>query len=232
MKAVLISGSLKKLEIYDKIISFINENIKEEKIISFVASTFDEYNNNDYFVNKLVHLFNEKNIFFDKVNIIDSRISNLDMKVKINNSNIIFLLGGDTLKQIDYINKYDLKDVIKNNNKIIIGISAGAINMATKVVLAKDEEDNISELSLYDGVGITDINIEPHCNFNSHNHWQELCEASNYSKIVVMNDDCFVIINDNEINYYGTYLFLNKGKIEYNGHECSLKEFLKEIDND
>ena len=44
-----------------------------------------------------------------------------------------------------------LKKYINDVNKIVIGISAGAINMAEKVVLAKDVEDNIPNLSIYKG---------------------------------------------------------------------------------
>ena len=170
--------------------------------------------------------FNKK---LKKIYIIDSRKTKEEMVCDLKKSNIIFLLGGDTLKQINFINKYDLKDHINRDDAIIMGISAGAINLAKKVILAKDEQDNIPELSIYDGIGVTDINIEPHCDFNNKKHWKELKEASLYSKIVVMHDDCFIIIEDDKCNYYGSYLILNKKEITYKNNKTTLQEFIKDI---
>ena len=232
MKAVLISGSFKKIEIPQNIINFINNKIQTTKKISFIAASFNDYEKNDKFVNKLLNAFEDKKIYFDNISIIDSRTKKNEMINNIKNSNIIFILGGDTLKQIKSIKNYGLKKHISDNNKIIIGISAGAINMAKQVVLAKDIEDNIPNLSIYKGLGITNINIEPHCDFNNKVHWQDLLEASMYTNLVVMHDDSYIIIDDDNIKYYGHYLTLKKGKVYYNSNECSLERFVKEIIND
>ena len=229
MKAVLISGSYTKKEIANDIINFINNNITNDKNISFVASEFEKYEDNDKSVNNLLKEFEKKNLKFNNYYIIDSRYSKESMIENIIKSNIIFLLGGDTLEQIKQIKNYNLDKYIKDNNKIIIGISAGAINMAKRVVLAKDIEDNIPNLSIYEGLGITDINIEPHCDFHNKIHWEDLIEASMHTNLIVMHDDVYIIINEKEINYYGNYINLNKGKIYYNNKEILLKDFLEII---
>ena len=51
-----------------------------------------------------------------------------------------------------------------------------------------------------------------------------------HTNLVVMHDNSYIIIDDNDIKYYGNYLILKKGKIYYNGKECHLHEFLKEIE--
>lgn len=229
MKYVLMSGSYRETKIYDEIIDFINENLKTEKKIAFIASTFEAFDKNDYYSQKLLEAFQEKNMCFDENYIIDNRCSNDEMIRNINDSNIIFIMGGDTLEQIKNINKYNLKEYINSNDKIVIGMSAGSINMAKKVVLAKDEEDNIPELSIYNGIGITDLNIEPHCDFKNKEHWKEIEEASQISDIIVMNDDCFIIGDNDNIKYYGSYIILKKSKIFYKDIECDLETFLKEI---
>ena len=67
MKAVLISGSFKKIDIPQNIINFINNNIDEGKNISFIASNFNEFNTNDYFVEKLLKEFKIKNLIFKNI---------------------------------------------------------------------------------------------------------------------------------------------------------------------
>lgn len=232
MKAVLLSGSYRKIEIPAKIAEFINNNIKDYFNICFIASSFDIYNDTDKYVKKLLVAFEQENIVFDKVSIVDERMNKNEMVKTITESNIIFLLGGDTLKQIDSINKYELSKFISNSKKIIIGMSAGAINMADTVILAKDEEDNIPQLSIYKGIGITTINLEPHCDFKNNKHWEELKEASYAGKLLVMNDNCYIIIDEDNISYFGDYCYLYKGILYYENVKISLEEFLKEINYD
>ena len=205
MKYILMSGSFKTNEIPNKIINFLNRNIKKINSISFVTSTFDNYEKNNYYVEKMINSFEEKNIKFQNTYIIDSRLTESEMKRNINSSDIVFILGGNTLKQMEYINKYNLKNAIKNEKHILIGVSAGAINMAKKVVLAKDISDDIPSLSIYEGIGVSDYNIEPHYDFNDSIHFEDLIEASFYTNLIVMNDNCFIIIflsKHNSFNHF------------------------------
>lgn len=229
MKAILISGSYKGLSIPKEAIKFIEKNIKDNKVISFIASDFEDNEGTKKFVDKLVNLFKEHSVNFEKVHVIDSSKTQYEMHLNLEESNLVFLLGGDTLKQIKYIEKYSLKELIKKEDKIILGISAGAINLSSKVVLAKDELDNIPELSIYEGIGISNINIEPHCDFKNKKHFLELEEASMYSPILLMNDDCFIIIEDDKYKYYGSYIILDKKMLFYKNKKFSLDKFLKQI---
>ena len=129
MKTILISGSYKGLNLPKEIIEFIKKNIKDQKIISFIASDFEDNEGTKKFVDELVNLFEEHSVNFEKVHVIDSSKTQYEMHLNLEESNLIFLLGGDTLKQIKYIEKYSLKGLIKQENKIILGISAGAINL-------------------------------------------------------------------------------------------------------
>lgn len=231
MKAVLLSGSYGKIEIPKEIIDFFRENTNSFTI-SFIAADFDDYVLTDKLVKKLINAFEEKNVIIESYCIIDNRINNEEMMDVINTNEIIFLLGGDTLKQINSLNECNLIQKIKNSNKLVIGISAGAINMANKVILAKDEDDNIPELSIYDGIGITKINIEPHCDFYNNQHLKDLEEASFEGKLLLMNDNCFVIINEENETYYGDYCYLENGIYQFNNNIKTFEEFLKVIKND
>ena len=173
MKYVLMSGSFTRMEIYQEIIDFLNKFSLNKKNIAFITADFNDYSSNDKYIKKLIKLFNDKEFIFNSVYTIDNRIDSYEMKNYIKDSDIVFLLGGDTLKQIKFINKYKLKNIIKEKNKVVIGMSAGSINMAKKVVLARDIDDGIPNLSIYKGIGITDINIEPHCDFRNEEHWKD-----------------------------------------------------------
>ena len=232
MKYVLMSGSFTRMEIYQEIIDFLNKYSLNNKNIAFITADFSDYSSNDKYIKKLIKLFNDKKFIFNSVYIIDNRIDSYEMKNYIKDSDIVFLLGGDTLKQIKFINKYKLKNIIKEKNKVVIGMSAGSINMAKRVVLARDIDDGIPNLSIYKGIGITDINIEPHCDFKNEEHWKDIEEASKYSNIIVMHDDCYIIVDNDVTSYYGSYVKMTNSSIYYKNNKCTLKEFLREINYD
>lgn len=68
-------------------------------------------------------------------------------------------------------------------------MSAGSINMAKRVILGKD-----IELSIYDWIGLVDINIEPHLDSESKEHMKDIYEVSQYSVIYGIYDNTFIKI--------------------------------------
>jgi dipeptidase E len=178
------------------------------KVGSFImiASDFTSHDKNDKYANIFVSLFNLQGIEFNKVKVIDDRIAKDEMPKLIMEAGIIWLSGGDTLKQIAYIKEYGLIPYVQKRDGLTIGMSAGAINMARKVVLAKDINDNIPELSIYDGVGLVNINIEPHLDYASEDHFKEICDAAKVNPIYGLYDDSFIEIVDNTTTFHGKYI--------------------------
>ena len=176
----------------------------------FIASDFTRYSKTDRHVNSFVNMFDERGIVFDKVQVIDDRVSKHKAIQYLEKADIVWILGGDTLKQINYIKEYGLISYLQNRNGITIGMSAGSINMAKRVVLPKDIEDNIPELSIYNGIGLVDINIEPHLDTEREKHMEEIYEASKYATIYGLFDNSFIEVVDNSIQFFGTYIKYEK----------------------
>lgn len=102
-------------------------------------------------------LFGNKDIIFGYTAIVDRAQSPRDAISLIEKADVVWLSGGNTLLQIRDIKNYGLLDALRQRSGITIGMSAGAINMAKNVVLAKDVSDSIPELSLYEGIGLVDF---------------------------------------------------------------------------
>ena len=58
--------------------------------------------------------------------------------------------------------KNDLKPIIKTFKKVVIGISAGAINLSNISLCSKDEEDGVEKTITYEGIGRINYTIEPY----------------------------------------------------------------------
>jgi peptidase E len=150
-------------------------------------------------------MFRNNGIVFNEVRVIDDRITKEKAVQYVEKAGVIWIAGGNTLKQIAYLKEYNLISVLKNREGLTIGMSAGSINMARRVVLAKDINDNIPELAIYDGIGLVDINIEPHLDSASEEHMKDIYEASQFTTIYGLYDNSFIKIVDDNMNIYGTY---------------------------
>lgn len=194
----------------DEFIKCIKEYYCNKGSFVFVASDFEEHSKTDKYVGIFLNMFENNGITFEKVHVVDNRVTKEEAMKYIENAEIIWLSGGDTLKQISHLKDYSLIPALRNREGITIGMSAGSINMAKKVVLAKDENDNIPELSIYDGIGLVDINIEPHLDSASEEHLKEIYEASMYSTIYGIYDNTFIKVVSDTIEIYGDYLKYEK----------------------
>ena len=185
---------------------FLKKDIKNNMNIVFIASSFDNYERNDIKHKELVKLFNDININFNSIYLIDNRIDSNKSKELIKKSDIIFLMGGDPKKEMDSIIEYDLVSDIKTKEGIIIGVSAGSMNQITNVIY-KDEIDN-NILIKYKGLGFFNTNIYPHVDINNKEYLQEIFEVSKYGKILCLPNSSFIRIENNKVDIIGEYYYI------------------------
>lgn len=196
---------------------YLKKDIKNNYTITFIATTFDDYENNDLYYNNLIKHFKNIDITFNKAYLIDNRVDKDLAKDYILKSNIIFLMGGDTKKQIDSVKEYDLFEILKSKEGIILGVSAGSMNQSSHVVYKNDYNNYVIED--YEGLGYIDINIYPHLDFNNIDYLKEVFEVSNYTKTVALPNDSFIRIENNNIDFVGEYYTIQNSKITMPGHE-------------
>lgn len=196
---------------------YLKKDIKNNDTIVFIATTFDDYEKNDLYYNNLIKHFKNIDITFNKAYLIDNRVAKDLAKDYILKSNIIFLMGGDAKKQIDSVKEYDLFEILKLKEGIILGVSAGSMNQSSRVVYKNDYNNYVIED--YEGLGYIDINIYPHLDFNNIDYLKEVFEVSNYTKTVALPNDSFIRIENNNIDFVGEYYTIQNSKITMPGHE-------------
>jgi peptidase E len=153
----------------------------------------------------VLEYFRDKDINFREVKVIDYEVTPVKALSLIEKADVVWLSGGPTLVQIRCIKEYGLISALQKRNGITIGMSAGSINMAKKVVLAKDLADNVPDLSVYDGIGLVNFNIEPHLNTASKEHLNDVEIAAKVSPIYGLYDNAFIEDIDGEFKVYGKF---------------------------
>jgi peptidase E len=205
MKVALLTSGFESSFTYD-FINCIKKYYSNDGSFAFIASDFAAHSKTDKYFNVFLNMFKIGDITFNEVYTIDDRISKEKAAQYVEKAEVVWIAGGDTLKELAHIKEYDLITTLQNRNGITIGMSAGSINMAKRVVLAKDIEDNIPELSIYEGIGLVDINVEPHLDSASDEHIKEIYEASKHSVIYGLYDNSFIEIVNDTMRIYGNFI--------------------------
>ena len=167
-KIVLIGGgeigrgntSYETKEIDEEIVKLSNKDNPTLLFIGLASSYSDSYYDT---IKKIYKNLGCETVYLKKKNI----INNPDIVInKINNSDIIYIGGGDSIKLIEDIKEYNIDKLLENalnKGTILVGYSAGAIllsNLGFSDSYILRNESN--EYKFIQGLNYTNINICPH----------------------------------------------------------------------
>ena len=197
---------------FNKVINYFKNDMVLYKNIVFIPANFENMEKVNGYANIDVSWFKEIGINLNGITVLNDTMTKEEMFSSIENADIIFLMSGDILKQNDFLMKNDLKPIIKTFKKVVIGISAGAINLSNISLCSKDEEDGVEKTITYEGIGRINYTIEPHFDIDNKILLQnELYPLSEKMTIYGLPNNTGVrIINKNfEILYGDFYKILN-----------------------
>ena len=133
-------------------------------------------------------------------------VNNPDIvKQKINDADIIYICGGDTVKLLDHVKEYNLESLLKeayNKGTVLAGMSAGAILLSNKgfsdSLIIREESDKYEFLK---GLNFIDINFCPHYNTDPKKTTDLEEYLSNSNDEVYCLENCTALkVIDNEIS--------------------------------
>lgn len=148
-----------------------------------------------------------KTSYLKKKNIINNKDI---VEEKINNADIIYIGGGDSVKLINEIREYEIDKLLQEaaeRDCVMAGISAGAILLSKKgysdSYILRGEKDTYEYV---DGISLTDIVISPHYNNIEKkenlkiNNKENLVYGIEDDTALKITDDKFEIIKSNKNN--------------------------------
>ena len=129
----------------------------------------------------------------NKENIIEYKIGN---ELNIDDFDIIYMMGGNTIYLLYMMNKYNFKEVIEealNKGIIYIGSSAGSQVLGTTIEYAVKFNDNNVGMKDFTALNIVDSVIVPHTNKKKEEYINEVKEKTN-NKVIFLYDGDGIII--------------------------------------
>lgn len=184
---------------------YLSKDLRNCNNILFVPSDYD---------NEKYTIYKDKIIsWFDNIGISFKENHLVSLDDELNDYDVIFLMGGNPIKQIEIINKINLKNLI-NKAKVVIGVSAGAINLSNEAIYYNDYSEKIE---IYDGIGLTDINVYPHFDINNKEFLEEVKMVSKIKALIALPNESFIKLDDEQIEFCGDcYKVANDNIIEIN----------------
>ena len=175
----------------------------------FVVSDFADVEGNPRWAGKIRSQFAAIGVQFARCDIVDSSVSPGQAADYIRQAQAVWLSGGDTFRQMESFRAYHLKEALQAFDGVVIGMSAGSINMAERVVRPRDVRENHPELQIYQGLGLVDLNIEPHLDLSDTEHQRDIWEASRHAPIYGLFDGSFILVDGARPVVYGPYCLYN-----------------------
>lgn len=201
---------------FNEVANYFKNDMVLYKNIVFIPANFENMEKVNGYANIDVSWFKEIGINLNGITVLNDTMTKEEMFRSIENADIIFLMGGDTLKQNDFLMKNDLKPIIKTFKKVVIGISAGAINLSNISLCSKDEEDGVEKTITYEGIGRINYTIEPHFDIDNKILLQnELYPLSEKKTIYGLPNNTGVrIIDSNFEILYGDFYKISNNEVE------------------
>ena len=190
----------------DEIVQVLRENLSRRESMVFISAWPEAYARNDDDGDGMHQMFAERCMAFTDHRVIDRRTRAADAVKQVRTADCIFLMGGDVTLQMALIRDLDLVSELQASKAVILGVSAGSMNMGRYVAEIWESK------ALQNGLGLTDITTKAHYTEDA---WflPALKEISGMQPVAAMEDESAIFIKNGAVRKIGKIHWIDNGKI-------------------
>ncbi len=216
----LFTPDLTALNPENELLESLRQDTKNEASnYLIIAADPDNSEMNDQMLELTKNSFLEKDFTIKEMVFLDRRNCQ-EAKNLIDKADVIILFGGHVPTQNKFFQEINLKALLANYNKVIMGISAGSMNMAEEVYALPEEQGEAIDPDykrFLPGLGLVEERVVPHSQIlkdvevDGMNMIDEIAKGDSFG-------NKFYVIPD------GTYLYVNNGEKEWRGNVVLLAD--------
>ena len=190
----------------DEITLVLRENLPRRESLVFISAWPEDCARNDDDSDGMHAMFAERGMAFGDHRVIDRRTGAADAMHQVRAADCVFLMGGDAALQIKLIRDLGLEEELRNSPAVLLGVSAGSMNMGRFVA------DVWETKALCEGLGLTDFTVKGHY---ADDAWflPALKEMSLARPIAAMEDESAIFIKADAVWSLGNIHWLVDGEI-------------------
>lgn len=162
------SGFNKEKAFWDELGNKLREDLVDTKRIIYIPASNKEEKIKRVIEEKVPVFrehFKKVGIIFDEEVCITPETSKEEAQRLVKESNMIMLMGGNPFHQQELLKEKELIDLLKNYSGVILGFSAGAMNMSKYIIITPCSEE-YPDFDIREGLNLSNISIYPHNNFD------------------------------------------------------------------
>ena len=146
-----------KIDNTNDFLTNLTKSLKNTNRFVFVANDPDDYIKNDKRAKMMKKSFAKSGLKFKETIVLDHRNSSKAKEI-VDGADLVILSGGACLRQLKFFEAMSLASILANFNGVIVGVSAGAMNLGKIVAnfpendMGKDEPRWLEGMGLYNGI--------------------------------------------------------------------------------
>lgn len=191
----------------DSIVEVLKKELTVRDSLVFISTWPDDYKQNDADSDGMHTMFAERNMAFVKHSVIDNRTAAEEAVKLIREASCIFLMGGNATLQYDLMCRKGILDEIRQSSAVILGVSAGSMNMGKHVV------DIYESIIPYEGLGFADLTIKAHYPSIDDSVLQDLKQVSMELPVCLMTDESAIFLKKEKVVQIGEVYWMVNGEI-------------------
>lgn len=202
----------------DALAEVLKENLPKRDLIVFISADPENYEQNDDDRDGMHRMLAEFGMAFAEKYVIDRRTDAAEAVKLVREADCIWLMGGESTWQIELIRDLGIDTELHKSKAVILGVSAGSMNLGRTVAYIWDDP------YFYEALGLTNITIKSHY---EEGEWfvPRLLEMSRTHPIVAMEDMSAIFVKGDDVWSVGEMHLVDNGVIGPITDE-KLKEYL------
>ena len=190
----------------DEIAEVLREILTGRDRLVFISAWPEDHGRNDDDSYGMHEMFAERGMAFREHRVIDRRTKAAEAAELVRAADCVFLMGGDPVLQMALIRDLGLVSPLRESRAVILGVSAGAMNMGKHVAEIWESK------AFYEGIGLADVTIKSHY---AEGDWfvPVLKELSMAHPIVAMEDGGAIFLQGDGKQALGRMFLFDRGEI-------------------
>ena len=200
MKLLLTSAGITN-DALAKALAQLTGKKPEDVKVGFIPTAANvEEGNKDWFIGQITNLTKHG---YNWIDIIDPSAAGVDWENRLNETDVIFISGGNTFHLLDQVRKTGLSDwlIEHKQDKIFVGSSAGSILMTPKIAVANVEpgDPNLANITDLQGLGWVSFEISPHVPEMVSEEASTQYQSTTGCELYLIDDNTGIMVDDENI---------------------------------
>lgn len=225
------------------VLDAIKDNLSGTNLCLIIANDPNNYEKNDEKCAIFTESLEKAGLKFNQTLVLDNRTKEL-APLNIKRANLILLQGGKIICQNEFLKEIRFADRLKFSNAVVIGVSAGAMNLTKEVYNFPETRQELTEMREIKGLSFYDKIIIPHFDGDNLNYQLPLDDNidpvkdyilpySNKKSLLGLPNGSFVLVKNEIAEIFGKHYIIEDRQVTAeNDSPCYMPINIRELDSD